>query len=502
VRNVQLLLGCILVVLACGCSHAKTSLHPSPRKRIGAGVSVSSTVFPRRLRAAFSPNERLPYPGAVRLSRIFRLTPHKELSAPLMIRLPLLRPAAKKFLVLAATSEMSRGGWRPLRPRLLAHRRFATIRVRSLSRFVVFGIDIGDALREIKREIVDGLAADATAEARTPSCGGESSARTGDYSITSSNKNTVFWCFGIESSRRVLKVVNNRRYPLAVAHPGLDVVDPGPIHVALSSLSRAASGRDTIIFPRDQAIFGVDLKLGKTGGIRTELDSVGQSLYQLSEGLSVARAFLGARGEQTALDKALDAALASTDCASAIGGTPGEIIQRCMTTRNMLKVYGPKGIVISWIMTAPKIYAFFRTEFNTFFDQLNHRDAYVVLIQRVSAPAPASPPPSTTPPPPTTTAAPSGGSSYAVGSTFEDDCQVAWPTAPTRTTTDIEMRMECVHLPSRFQFAIVIYPDPNLKMTPSTGRVHVQGRIVDIAASDYGFRELVIDADRIDLPSG
>jgi len=356
-------------------------------------------------------------------------------------------------------------------------------------------------LRGFKREILDGLAADATAEARPPTCSGESAARGDGYSITSSAKNTVFWCFGIENGRRVLKVVNNRRYPLAVAHPSLSVVDAGPVHFDLSNLSRAVSGHYTIIFPRDGATFGVDLRPGKAGGVRTAYDSVGQSLYQLQEGLSLAATFLGAAANPTAAVKAMDTLLTSQECVSAIGSTSGEIIQRCMTSRNLLKVYGPKGILLSWIMTATKVIAFFRSEWNAFFDQLNHRDAYTVLIQRASAPAPPPPPPTTPPPAPaTTTSAPS--SSYAVGDTFEDDCQVAWPTAPTRTTTDIEMHMECVHLRSPYILAIVVYPDPNLNMTPSTGRVHVHGRIVDIATSDYGFRELVIEADRIDLPSG
>jgi hypothetical protein len=491
-------LACTVVISTCGCGHTKSGA-PVSTKRIGAGVSVTSTKIPRRLRASTSMREKLPYSGAVRLSRFFRITPHKRLSAPLAIRLPLLRPAPKRFLVLAAMSETRAGAWRPLRPRLVGHRSFVVFHVRRLSWFVVFGIDIGDVLREFKREILDGLAADATAEARPPTCGGESAARGDGYSITSSAKNTVFWCFGIDGGRRVLKVVNNRRYPLAVAHPSLSVVDAGPVHFDLSSLSRAVSGRDTIIFPRDEATFGVDLRPGKAGGVQTEYDSVGQSLYQLQEGLSLASTFLGAAANPTAAAKAMDTVLTSRDCVSAIGGTSGEIIQRCMTSRNLLKVYGPKGILLSWIMTATKVLAFFRSEWNAFFDQLNHRDAYTVLIQRAAAP----PPPTQAPPPPPapTTTAPTTSSSYAVGDTFEDDCQVAWPTAPTRTTTEIEMHMECVHLRSPYLLAIVVYPDPNLKMTPSTGRVHVHGRIVDIATSDYGFHELVIEADRIDLPS-
>jgi hypothetical protein len=101
--------------------------------------------------------------------------------------------------------------------------------------------------------------------------------------------------------------------------------------------------------------------------------------------------------------------------------------------------------------------------------------------------------PATTPPPLR------AGSRFGIGDEFDSYCQVAWPTAPTRTTTAIEMTMTCHGVPQQFTFVDVAYPDPNLPITPSTGRVHVHGRVQDIATSEYGFKVLVVLADRIDL---
>lgn len=45
----------------------------------------------------------------------------------------------------------------------------------------------------------------------------------------------------------------------------------------------------------------------------------------------------------------------------------------------------------------------------------------------------------------------------------------------------------------------VTYGDPNLVVTPSTGSMRVYGTVVDIAESEYGFKVLLVYADRIDL---
>jgi pimeloyl-ACP methyl ester carboxylesterase len=121
----------------------------------------------------------------------------------------------------------------------------------------------------------------------------------------------------------------------------------------------------------------------------------------------------------------------------------------------------------------------------------------IVAREQPPAPKPVPQPlPTTTatPPPATTETTPG---SLQIGAVFDDDCTVAWPTAPTRTSQYIQMTMECVHLPHEYLLAVVVYPDPNFNVTPSTGRMHVHGRVVDIATSGYGFRELVVQADRV-----
>lgn len=95
-----------------------------------------------------------------------------------------------------------------------------------------------------------------------------------------------------------------------------------------------------------------------------------------------------------------------------------------------------------------------------------------------------------------------GASHFEIGDPFSDQCYVAWPTAPTRTQTTIQMTMHCAHQPAQFLFTAVVYADPKLHVTPSTGNMLVTGHIVDYATSEYGYKELVVQADQVQLPSG
>jgi pimeloyl-ACP methyl ester carboxylesterase len=110
----------------------------------------------------------------------------------------------------------------------------------------------------------------------------------------------------------------------------------------------------------------------------------------------------------------------------------------------------------------------------------------------------ASPAPQQSSSTPTTTKPPSATQPLSVGSPFDDECVVVWPTAPVRTSHDIEMTMSCAHVPEgQFLFTQVVYGDPNLPITPSTGKVHVVGQVVDVATSSYGYRELVVQATTV-----
>ena len=114
---------------------------------------------------------------------------------------------------------------------------------------------------------------------------------------------------------------------------------------------------------------------------------------------------------------------------------------------------------------------------------------------------PTQPPTTPQPTPPPVRTAPQTPQPLAIGSPFNDKCVVAWPTAPVRTTNSIEMTMSCTHVPENiYLFTQVDYGDPNLRITPSTGAIHVEGHVTDIATSEYGYKEIVVEASNVQLP--
>lgn len=89
------------------------------------------------------------------------------------------------------------------------------------------------------------------------------------------------------------------------------------------------------------------------------------------------------------------------------------------------------------------------------------------------------------------------GPLYEPGEAFADDCVVAWPTAPLYASDSVSLRMSCVRVPGQFLFTDVLFPNPDLPITPSTGRVRVTGRVAGVAESGNGFRTLQVIADQI-----
>lgn len=85
------------------------------------------------------------------------------------------------------------------------------------------------------------------------------------------------------------------------------------------------------------------------------------------------------------------------------------------------------------------------------------------------------------------------------GDAFHDICQVAWPTAPTRTTQAIQLTTTCQNTPGQFLFVVVRYDDPDFEISPSRSQVEVKGTIADIAESEYGYKSLIVEADEMEL---
>jgi len=115
------------------------------------------------------------------------------------------------------------------------------------------------------------------------------------------------------------------------------------------------------------------------------------------------------------------------------------------------------------------------------------------------APPPAPAPTTQAPPPaPATTSQPDSG--FGIGTSYSGKCYVAWPTAPVTTSTTIQMTMSCSGVPSQYALVLVVYGDPSLPVTPSTGAMTVTGVVQDFEQSQMGMTVPIIMATNITIP--
>lgn len=95
--------------------------------------------------------------------------------------------------------------------------------------------------------------------------------------------------------------------------------------------------------------------------------------------------------------------------------------------------------------------------------------------------------------------APPPASTYEAGDAFAETCSVAWPSAPQVTATDIQITAYCPNVPSTYAVVLVVYPDPSLPITPSTGSFQVIGSVYGSDVSQTGLPYLIVLADEVRL---
>lgn len=322
-------------------------------------------------------------------SRTYRLSPPGPLARPQTVRLPLTRRVPTGWAVVAATAETSQGPWSYLPASLSRDRRTAIFTTTHHSIFTVIGEDVGSLLSFFRTQFLDGLSSGATAEAARPSCASQQAARSG-YSVQSSAGPTVYWCFGLDSAgQRILRVVNNRLYPLEVQHPGLALAEqPSLDYGSLASLSHLLSGHLSILAPGAQIGYRVSLASGQAAGAQTTADGFGQSLFALQTGINALLAILTRFGTGGAAKgvTVMNDALGDAACADAMfAGNPGSILASCLSPKDMTDYFGTAGVLLAPLAAAGGLADFFASEFQGLHDIWTNKDQYTILVRRQAA---------------------------------------------------------------------------------------------------------------------
>jgi hypothetical protein len=389
----------VIVAAALGVASCSSPPHASAagRSGIGHGVMLEASQTPAGARASLVSGVKPPGKrGATRLSPSYRLTPSGPLPALTTVTLPLSRLAPAGEQVLVATEETTAGPWSYLPARLTADRRAVTFQTGHFSIFTSLGVDLSVLASAFKTNFIDVVDSGISASVAQPTCEGESAARTGGFSVESTSSSAVYWCFGVSGSSRVLKVVDNRQYPLELAHPDLAVASHGvsdPLN--LSSLSRVYSGGYTIVEPGGQITYNVNVPVNTIGGVSTQADLFGEDMYALQTGLTTLATILSVLGlaEVKGGVALLTTAVGSYSCAASLPQGFTAVLTSCFDAKELGEVFGSAfGVVLSAVVAYTSVVQFFRSEFDVAKDDITGKDRYYIAIthRAVQAVAPCT----------------------------------------------------------------------------------------------------------------
>lgn len=347
---------------------------------VGAGVLVDSSL-PAGTTARVDSNGRAPFPAFTSASDVFEVHVAQEPSAPAKIVLPLRTGTALAGQVpVVLVSETGTGDWQPLATSVVAGGGAVQATTPHFSFFTTLLVPLQDLISAAK-DLFDSATSGVVAEAAAPRCDQEAAARQGEWAVTSKGPDTVKWCFGLDADgHHQVTVVNNRRYPLDIAHPGATLLHAGPRDLTDAAHYVPVPKGEVLRFPRDEATFTM------TGPARfqTEFDGFAQSVYALQVGSETAVSTLNKFGLAKGLKaaKVADTLMSGSKCALTLGHVDGgEILKNCFNDpARLLAAFGAKGLFLAAVMTAGGLVQFFHSELNALGDQFNSRDSYRITV--------------------------------------------------------------------------------------------------------------------------
>jgi hypothetical protein len=379
-----------VALLAAGCSSAQIASNGGGTS-IGDGVHLAAARLPPGVEASVTTSPMPSVSGGLKsLSRTYRLTPSGPLPAAATITIPLQATVSGNEAVIVATRESTADPWTYLPATLGADHASVTFHTSHFSTFTVMGFDLNQLTSVFKSDFLDQIDGGVTTTVTAPTCTGQAEASANGYSTAlRSHTDTLQWCLGMAGSSAELEVVNNRHYPLEVLHPHMTVTDAGAIDYGqLASLSHFASGAYTVIAPGEQATFGASLTPGGAGGVVTQMDGWGQSLYALQTGVNTMFEILDRFGLGGGSDE-VDAAnrmLGATGCLGAIGHGSVALLAACFGDSALEAAFGAKAAFLIPLMAAGPVIAFFNSEYEAFVDQYRHNDTETIEVARAAIP--------------------------------------------------------------------------------------------------------------------
>jgi hypothetical protein len=318
-------------------------------------------------------------------SPIYTVKASSELTGPTKVQLLLDNALPRQSPVFVVTRRQPSNPWTFLPARLMSDQRHVEFTTTHLSDFGVLVMDDASALQDLRDDIHQGLDASVNAKVKKPTCDATTDAHKDGYSVGfSRGKKTLFWCFGLENDKRVLKVVNRRVVPIEVTHTTAAEINPTAAPQAWTTWAALLADKDTtFVAPGRTVTYDVDIDPLKRVLISASNDSKAQSLRALQATVRalVAQVTSFGAGKSNA-GKTVAALVARPQCARTLGKGSQQMLAGCFSRSKMVATFGSRGILLARLTTDHSTSAFMRKQFRAIALDVVKNENQNILVRR------------------------------------------------------------------------------------------------------------------------
>lgn len=326
------------------------------------------------------------------LSPILEIGPSGKLPALMTVTIKLDRPVdikpAKKGepqdrVYIATNTTHKPDGWVPVEAQISADGLHASIVVDHLSWFQALWSNVAGMWNELKTQFLDGMTSGVFAQAKRPTCRNEEQAKTDDYRINSDSKDTIYWCFGVEKGERIVRIVNNRKYPLEVKTTNLTKIDTDTFRLEFVDLLRAMGQQ--FLMPGDSMTYKVSLKHDARATVDTNISKSALGVHSVEtvvKSLITLIAKIDTSKPANAVEMIKKIA-EKGDCIGVLGTMNiGDLIAKCFDKDFLFENFGPTAVFLAPVMAVFAIASVGQSLWDAYNDGRNGKATYNVTVTR------------------------------------------------------------------------------------------------------------------------
>jgi len=317
------------------------------------------------------------------VSPVYSVTTATQPTAPTKVQLTLDTVIPRTSSVFVVTRASASTPWTYLPARLMTDQKHVEFSTSHFSQFAVVLMDVESALATFRADVGSRLGAGVDPKVEKPECDQTDEAKEDGYSVAfTRKKKTLFWCFGLEGDKRVLKVVNRRVLPIQVSHadaPEIDAATPPKRWVAWAGL---LGTKATFLAPGRTVTYDVDLEPLQRVLVGSAVDSRAQALraFQATAGALVAAVTnLGGKGNTL---KTVASLVARPQCSKVLGQGSDKMLAGCFSRRKLVATFGSEGLLLARLTGDRSTATLLRQQFKAIALEVQKDGVQNILVRR------------------------------------------------------------------------------------------------------------------------